>query len=64
MVTPVSVGLVANKILVQVELSGDDCHWKVTPEAVEPPVTDKLKGAPKHGLFGVATAVPAGGVAF
>ena len=53
---------VAPEIFDQVELSGDDCHWKVIPDVSEYPASPKVKGVAPAPMEGDTDAVPATGV--
>lgn len=48
---------VAPAILVYVTLSGDDCHWYVTPVVVAP-VKDNVKLVPEQTGLAVDAVVP------
>ena len=58
----VCVIFVAPDILVQVVLSGEDCHWKVMPPVVEYPPNERLNVVALPPYVGVTVAVPAVGV--
>ena len=51
----------APEILVQVALSGDDCHWKVMPDATVKPVSVSVKVVPGLPDVGERFVVPAVG---
>ena len=54
----VKVLFVAAAILVQVLLSGDDCHWYVRPAASVEPVTSRVNGIPRQTGVADVVAVP------
>ena len=56
------VANVAPVILVQVALSGEDCHWKPTPPATEYPVQVRVNTVALLPVVGDTAAVPAVGV--